>query len=108
MAEPTPNRTPRNASGGATPHDPAAGPRTVCETCGGEEAASRLALIVDMLGELHGAVAALRFEADEADDRLASLEDDTRAMLPLAAGVVPLLRELAELRERVSLLEAGR
>ena len=63
----------------------------------------RAATILDMLTELHGEIAALRFDDIEADGRLETIEADMRAVLPLVADGV---REMGQLAARLSRLEA--
>ena len=62
----------------------------------------RVSAILDMLTELHGEVAGLRFEATDQEERLAIAETDLGALLPL---VTRLLRENGELSNRLARLE---
>ena len=64
---------------------------------------SRATAILDMLTELHGEIAALRFDATDAEGRLGAIEADLNAMLPLVAEGVDAHAALAA---RVSRLEA--
>ena len=54
----------------------------------------RATLIIDMLAELHGAVAALGHESREAAERLDLAEPDIKALLPVVASLAARIERL--------------
>lgn len=64
----------------------------------------RATVILDMLSNVHGELAALSLDDCEAAERLDVLESDVRAVLPLVADG---LDALGRLRERIERLEAA-
>ena len=64
---------------------------------------ARTHAILDMLSELHGEIAGLRYDAGGTDERLDIIEADLRALVPLVADG---LAEAARTAARLAALEA--
>ena len=66
----------------------------------------RATMILDMLSHVQGELAALRFEGEEAGERLDVLEADMRAVLPLVADGLGAMVDLKDRLERLERLSA--